>query len=145
MKNPIIVIIITLSLGIISSCTSELDIQQVYTFELQTLPVPKKLVNGETAVIRCSLIKEGSYDDALFTIRYFQPDGNGELKMDNGTVLLPNDRYQLKKISFRLYYTSRCEEQQTIDIYIEDNFGQVVQKTFSWQNNGNGDENEDSE
>lgn len=145
MKNPIIVIIITLSLGIISSCTSELDIQQVYTFKLQTLPVPKKLVNGETAVIRCSLIKEGCYDDALFTIRYFQPDGNGELKMDNETVLLPNDRYQLKKISFRLYYTSRCDEQQTIDVYIEDNFGQVVQKTFSWQNNGNGDENEDSE
>lgn len=36
-------------------------------------------------------------------------------------VLLPNDRYPLDREVFRLYYTSACEEQQTIDIYFEDN------------------------
>jgi hypothetical protein len=64
----------------------------------------------------------------------FQPDGEGELKMEDGTVFLPNDLYPLKKTEFRLYYTSHCSDQQTIDVYIQDNFGQVVQKTFSFQN-----------
>ena len=36
--------------------------------------------------------------------------------------------------SFRLYYTSRSDDQQTIDVYIEDNMGQVVQKSFTFQN-----------
>ena len=36
-----------------------------------------------------------------------------ELRMDDGTVFLPNDRYQLDREVFRLYYTcllytSRC-------------------------------------
>ncbi len=35
------------------------------------------------------------YDGARYTIRYFQPDGRGELRMDDGTVFLPNDRYPL--------------------------------------------------
>jgi hypothetical protein len=48
--------------------------------------------------------------------------------MDNGITLLPNDLYPLDENVFRLYYTSRCTEQQTIDLYIEDEHGQVVQK-----------------
>lgn len=38
--------------------------------------------------------------------------------MDDGMVLLPNDRYPLDREVFRLYYTSECEDQQTIDIYL---------------------------
>ncbi|MFA6702473.1 MAG: TraQ conjugal transfer family protein [Dysgonamonadaceae bacterium] len=34
---------------------------------------------------------------------------------------------------FRLYYTSRCTDQQVINVYIQDSFGQVVQKSFSFQ------------
>jgi len=37
--------------------------------------------------------------------------------MDDGTVFLPNDRYPLERFSFRLYYTSRSDDQQTIDVY----------------------------
>lgn len=44
--------------------------------------------------------------------------------MDNGTVFKPNDRYPLTKEEFRLYYTSASTDQQTIDVYVEDNFGQ---------------------
>ena len=54
--------------------------------------------------------------------------------MDDGTVFLPNDRYPLDREVFRLYYTSRSDDQQTIDVYIEDNMGQVVQKNFTFQN-----------
>lgn len=129
---------LSLFIGIIacllSSCDNEVDIQQAYPFTLETMPVQTKIVRGETAEIRCTLRREGRYDEARYTIRYFQPDGKGTLRMDDGTVFLPNDRYPLERFSFRLYYTSRSDDQQTIDVYIEDNMGQVVQKSFTFQN-----------
>lgn len=69
-----------------------------------------------------------------YQIRYFQPDGKGKLEMDNGTVFLPNDLYPLEKETFRLYYTSASTDQQTIDIYIIDSFGQMQQVSFSLNN-----------
>ena len=115
------------------ACSNGLDIHTRYLFDLETMPVPKKIVQGETAEIRCHLVKEGNYREAEFFIRMFQTDGVGELRMDDGTVFKPNDLYPLTKETFRLYYTSRCTDQQVIDVYIVDSFGQVVQKTFSWQ------------
>ena len=122
------------ALGLLASCDKELDVQQAYKFELETMPVQKRIALGETAEIRCTLVRGGEYADARYTIRYFQPDGKGELRMDDVTVFLPNDRYPLERFSFRLYYTSRSDDQQTIDVYIEDNMGQVVQKSFTFQN-----------
>lgn len=119
---------------LLSACDSRLDVQQAYPFTLETMPVPKRIGVGETAEIRCTLVREGEYADARYTIRYFQPDGKGELRMDDGTVFFPNDRYPLERFSFRLYYTSRSDDQQTIDVYIEDNMGQVVQQSFTFQN-----------
>ncbi len=130
----------TLLLGAIAcACSDDLDIHQSYSFDLVSMPVQKKIAEGETAEIRCQLVKEGNYEQARFFIRYFQPDGMGELRLDDGTLFKPNDLYPLNKTTFRLYYTSRCTDQQTIDVYIEDSFGQVVQKTFSFQND-RGDE-----
>jgi hypothetical protein len=119
---------------LVSACDDALDVFQAYSFDLITMPVQENIRESETAEIRCTLEKEGEYKDAEFFIRMFQPDGEGELIMDDGTVFLPNDLYPLKKTEFRLYYTSHCSEQQTIDVYIQDNLGQVVQKTFSFQN-----------
>lgn len=124
---------------LVSACSSDMDVHKVYAFDLVCMPVQKKIVQGEVAEIRAQIVKEGSYQDTKFFIRYFQVDGKGELKLDNGTVLLPNDLYPLEKETFRMYYTSRCTDQQLIDVYIQDNYGQVVQKTFSWQND-KGDE-----
>ena len=75
-------------------------------------------------------------------IRYFQPDGKGKLEMDNGTVFLPNDLYPLEKETFRLYYTSASTDQQTIDIYIIDSFGQMQQVSFSFNNDSSEEETE---
>lgn len=108
--------------------------QQAYKFELETMPVQKRIAVGETAEIRCTLVREGEYAGARYTIRYFQPDGHGELRMDDGTLFAPNDRYPLERFSFRLYYTSRSDDQQTVDVYIEDNMGQLVQRSFTFQN-----------
>lgn len=128
------------------ACSDDMDIRTRYLFDLETMPVQKKIIENETAEIRCRLIKEGDYQDTKFFIRYFQPDGKGELRLDDGRVLLPNDLYPLKKETFRMYYTSHCTDQQVIDVYIEDSFGQVVQKTFSFQNDsGEEDSEEDNE
>ena len=146
MKKFLAYFLYTLLLSaIVCACSSDLDVQQVYTFDLVTMPVQKKIVQGESAEIRCHLVKEGEYEQAKFFIRYFQPDGKGELRMDDGTLLLPNDRYPLDRTTFRLYYTSRSTDQQVIDVYIEDNHRQVVQKTFSFQNDKGEDETEDGD
>lgn len=116
------------------ACNHDLDVQQTYSFDLVTMPVQKRIAVNETVEIRCELVREGNYSEARYFIRYFQPDGKGELKLDDGTILEPNDLYPLEKQLFRLYYTSRSTDQQVIDIYIQDGFGQVVQKTFSFQN-----------
>ncbi len=89
---------------------NELDVQQAYPFTVETMPVPTRIVKGETVEIRCELKREGRFSDARYTIRYFQPDGKGTLRMDDGMVLLPNDRYPLDREVFRLYYTSESEE-----------------------------------
>jgi hypothetical protein len=118
--------------SVVCACNDRLDIKSVYGFDLATMPYNKSVVQGGTVEIRCTLKKEGDYADAKYYIRYFQTDGEGELRLDNGHVLTPNNLLPLKKDVFRLYYTSRCNEQQTIDVYVEDSAGQVVQKTFEF-------------
>lgn len=123
-----------------TSCNDKLEIQQAYPFTIETMPVPKKLKVGETAEIRCQLKREGYYTPTTYKIRFFQPDGKGVLKMDNGTLFLANDFYPLEKETFRLYYTSASTDQQTIDVYVEDSFGQLVQLTFSFNNDSSKEE-----
>ena len=126
-----------------TACSDKLDVQQMYEFDLATLPVQTTIVKGEEAEIRCQLVRSGEYQDTKYFIRYFQPTGKGELRMENGTVLLPNDLYLLPEETFRLYYRSFGTDQQKIDIYILDSFGQVVQKSFAFNNAE--DEKEDTE
>lgn len=123
------------------ACSNDMDINKVYSFDLVCMPVQKKIVKGEVAEIRAQIVKKGNFQDTKFYIRYFQVDGKGELRLDNGTVLLSNDLYLLEQETFRMYYTSHSTDQQVIDVYIEDSHGQVVQKTFSFQND-RGDEEE---
>lgn len=126
--------VLALALFCLSACTRELDVQLSYPFTVEAMPVQKDIIKGQTAEIRCTLKRGGEFADTHYTIRYFQPDGKGTLKMDDGTVFQPNDRYPLTKEEFRLYYTSLSTDQQTIDIYVEDNFGKVQQLTFSFNN-----------
>ena len=115
------VLFLSLTVFLLTACNDDMDVQQAYPFTVETMPVPTRIVKGETVEIRCELKREGRFSDARYTIRYFQPDGKGTLRMDDGMVLLPNDRYPLDREVFRLYYTSACEDQQSIDIYFEDN------------------------
>ena len=103
-----------------------------YSFEIETLPVPKTVAAGETVEIRCQIKRADSRNDTGYQIRYFQYEGKGVLTLDDGRQLIPNDLYALENDTFRLYYTSLCDELQTIDIYVVDTFGRVIQKSFGF-------------
>lgn len=124
----------------LASCDDELDIQQSYPFTVETMPVPGKVTKGQTVEMRCEMKKEGNYANALYTIRYFQFEGEGTLKMDNGITFLPNDRYLLENEKFRLYYTSGCSEAQNFIVVVEDNFGNAYELEFDFNNQNVKDE-----
>ena len=119
---------------LLSACNSQLDIQQQYPFTLSAMPVPKSLEIGETVEIKMKLHREGYFEETEYYIRYFQVDGAGDLKLEDGTIFLPNDLYKLTEDAFRLYYTSKSTDQQKIDVYVEDNIGQTEQITFNFNN-----------
>lgn len=123
------------------ACNDDLDVQQVYPFTVETMPVPNKIVRGETVEIRCELKKEGDYKNTLYTIRFFQFEGTGTLKTENGIVFKPNDRYLLENEKFRLYYTSGSTEAQNFIVVIEDNNGQAFEMEFDFNNNNKDDGN----
>ena len=124
----------------LASCDDELDIQQSYPFTVETMHDPNKVTKGQTVEIRCEMKKEGNYANALYTIRYFQFEGEGTLKMDNGITFLPNDRYLLENEKFRLYYTSGCSEAQNFIVVVEDNFGNAYELEFDFNNQNVKDE-----
>ncbi|MCM1107961.1 MAG: DUF3872 domain-containing protein [Clostridium sp.] len=127
----------------LSSCNEDIGVNCAYPFTVETMPVPARLVQGETAEIRCQLKREGRFHDARYTVRYFQTDGKGSLRMDDGMVLRPNDRYPLDREVFRMYYTSECADQQKIDIYFEDNNEQMFMLTFAFNNDSKDDDDGD--
>lgn len=137
--NIFIACYIMATLFLVTACSDHLDIQQSYDFTVETMPVQSKIKVGETAEIRCELKRESRFEDATYTIRYFQSNGAGKLVMDNRIAFFPNDRYPLSKEAFRLYYTSSSTDQQKIDIYVEDNFGKMYQLSFSFNNDSSGE------
>ena len=102
--NMILVMgLLTLAVFCLSACDRDLDVQQSYPFTVETMPVQKDIIRGQTAEIRCTLKRGGEFADTRYTIRYFQSDGKGLLKNDNGTVFKQNDRYPLTKDNLRTF------------------------------------------
>lgn len=132
MKRYIIYIVLLYILG--NGCNDKLEIQQAYKFSISIMPVPSQIKKGGTIEIRFQIEREGEYKDTKYYIRYFQPSGTGVLKTSDKIEFTPNDRYPLSDTIFRLYYTSNSTDQQSIDIYIEDSFGQVEKVTFNFTN-----------
>ena len=116
------------------SCDDDMNILQSYPFTVETMPVPNKESKGQTVEIRCELEKTGDIANTLYTIRYFQFEGEGTLKMDNGSTFLPNDCYLLENEKFRLYYTAEGEEIHNFIVVLEDNFGNSYELEFDFNN-----------
>lgn len=132
-KNLWVVGVLLIAGFCLSACDSKLDIQQIYEFDIHTMPVRKEIRQNETAEIRCTLIEKGTFADNKYNIRFFQSEGNGELRLGkDGKVFLPNDRYPLPEKEFRLYYTSRSDESQRFEVVIADSFGNEKKLEFEF-------------
>ena len=119
--------------AILTSCSDDLDVQQSYPFTVEVMPFGSKIANGETVELRFEIKPEGNYKNTLYTIRYFQYDGEGTLKLVDGPVLVNNDRVLLESKTFRLNYTANSSDAHKFLVVIEDNFGSTPwEQTFEF-------------
>lgn len=117
------------------SCEKDnLDVQEVFPFEVKVMPVPKEIGTGETVEIRITIVSNGNYNGNQFYIRYFQNEGDGSLRQLPLKPYLPNDLYPLLDREFRLYYLSKSIVSQNFDVWIVDGFGNEKQLNFQFNN-----------
>ena len=125
----------------LTSCSDDLDVQQSYPFTVEVMPYGDKIKQGQTVELRFEIKPEGNYANTLYTIRYFQYDGEGSLKLVDGPVLVNNDRVLLESKTFRLNYTAKSSEAHKFLVVIEDNFGSTPwEQTFEFNSKDSGDD-----
>ena len=123
------------------SCSDDLDVQQSYPFTVEVMPYGDKIKQGETIELRFEIKPGGNYANTLYTIRYYQYDGEGTLKLVDGPVLVNNDRVLLESKTFRLTYTAKSSQAHKLLIVIEDNFNSTPwEQTFEFNGKDNGDD-----
>ena len=104
----------------LASCSDDLDVQQSYPFTVEVMPFTDKIVKGQTVELRFEIVPEGNYTNTLYTIRYFQYDGEGSLRLVDGPVLVNNDRVLLESKTFRLNYTAKSSGEHRYLVVVED-------------------------
>jgi len=125
----------------LNSCSDDLDVQQSYPFTVEVMPYGDKITKGQTVELRFEIKPEGNYANTLYTIRYFQYDGEGTLKLVDGPVLVNNDRVLLESKTFRLNYTANSSEAHKFLIVVEDSFNSTPwQQTFEFNSKDSGDD-----
>ena len=125
----------------LTSCSDDLDVQQSYPFTVEVMPYADKIAKGQTVELRFEIKPEGNYANTLYTIRYFQYDGEGSLKLVDGPVLVNNDRVLLESKTFRLNYTAKSDEAHKFLVVVEDNFGSTPwEQTFEFNSKDSGDD-----
>lgn len=132
-------ILLMLLASVLLACNDGLDIKQNYSFSVKTLPVPKKLKQGEVTALEFTIIKEGEYNKASYSFRYFQPEGKGVLMDNTGKVFPMNRLFPIANDEFTLLYQSTCSDAQTLDFVFMDNFGQEIEYSISFQNDSKKD------
>lgn len=124
-----------------TSCSDDLDVQQSYPFMVEVMPYGDKITQGQTVELRFEIKPEGNYSNTLYTIRYFQYDGEGSLKLVDGPVLVNNDRVLLESKTFRLNYTAKSADAHKFLVVIQDNFNSTPwEQTFEFNSKDSGDE-----
>ena len=125
----------------LTSCNDDLDVQQSYPFTVEVMPYGDKITKGQTVELRFEIVPEGNYANTLYTIRYFQYDGEGSLRLVDGPVLVNNDRVLLESKTFRLNYTAKSDEAHKFLVVVEDNFGSTPwEQTFEFNSKDSGDD-----
>lgn len=128
-----ILAILTASVSLVScSKDDDLEIQNDFPFEVNIMPVPKDVADGQTVEIRITIQRTGNYTNTQYFLRYFQFDGTGTLQYYNEPPYLPNDLYPLPTEQFWLYYTSASTVSQSFKVWISDSFGNEKQLSFQF-------------
>lgn len=129
---PFYVMLAILAALVSCSQDDELEIQNNFPFEVNVMPVPKDVTNGQKVEIRITIKNAGNYTNTQYFLRYFQFDGTGTLQYYDEPPYQPNDLYQLPTEQFRLYYTSTSAVSQSFDVWISDSFGNEKQMNFQF-------------
>jgi hypothetical protein len=116
---------------IVCACNDRLDIIQDYGYRVETLPLPKKIKQGETVALEFSIVREGYYKEATYKFRYFQSEGEGTVSY-RGRALSVNRFQEIDSDNFVLTYHSLCDDQQQLDFVFEDSFGRQVEYTIAF-------------
>ncbi|GFI13755.1 hypothetical protein IMSAGC008_01289 [Muribaculaceae bacterium] len=125
----------------LASCSDDLDVQQSYPFTVEVMPYGDKITQWQTVELRFEIKPEGDYTNTLYTIRYFQYDGEGTLKLVDGPVLVNNDRVLLESKTFRLNYTAKSAEAHKFLVVVEDSFNTTPwEQTFEFNGKDKGDD-----
>lgn len=125
--------ILTASVSLVScSKDDELEVQNDFPFEVDVMPVPKDVADGQTIEIRITIQRTGNYSNEQYFLRYFQFDGTGTLRYYDEPPYLPNDLYPLPTEQFRLYYTSTSVVSQSFNVWISDSFGNEKELSFQF-------------
>ncbi|RRJ89090.1 DUF3872 domain-containing protein [Paenimyroides tangerinum] len=134
-KTGLLLLILSISFTLVSCSKDDgLEVQNDFPFEINVMPVPKDIANGQTVEIRIVIQRTENYHHTQYYLRYFQFDGQGTLRYYDDDPYLPNDLYPLAKEQFRLYYTSTSTVSQTFDVWISDSFGNEKQVSFQFNN-----------
>ena len=123
------------ALLLVSACNDNVDIQQSYPFTYRNDACSEEIKRWVKPP-KSGVSFTGTGGMRKQSISSVIPAGRGgNAENVRWTVLLPNDLYPLPGETFRLYYTSASTDQQTVDVYFQDSFGQLEQLTFSFNSN----------
>lgn len=110
---------------LLGACSREVDVQEVYPFEVEVMPYHQNATRGQAVEVRCKLTPQKFFVARKYYIRKFQRSGKGSLLLNVGGVeLADNDNYDLLVGDFRLYYTPEEGNQHTIELVVSDDAGQ---------------------
>lgn len=137
MKKTIIIGVLASLMMLFVGCDDKLDVHQAYEFSLSSMPIQKKIKLLETVEIRFHLNRTERYMYAKYYLSFFQSEGWGVIQNEKGVFAAPNEVYEVNQESFSLYYTSYCQNHQTIDFKIRDNFNQECKVSIDFDDNKN--------
>lgn len=134
---------------LLGACSREVNVQEVYPFEVELMPYHQDATKGQTVEVRCKLTPQKLFVSRKYYIRKFQRSGKGCLLLNVGGVeLADNDNYDLAVGDFRLYYTPEEGNQHTIELVVSDDASQeqnlVLEFNLSDNSVGGGDSPSDS-
>ncbi|WP_298886736.1 TraQ conjugal transfer family protein [uncultured Porphyromonas sp.] len=110
---------------LLGACSREVDVQEVYPFEVEVMPYHQDATRGQAVEVRCKLTPQKLFVARKYYIRKFQRSGKGSLLLNVGGVeLADNDNYDLAVGNFRLYYTPEEGSQHTVELVVSDDAGQ---------------------